>query len=224
MIPARDITGLVLAGGQGRRMGGLDKGLQPLPDRAGARPVDMVAPKPLARHALERLAPQVGPLAISANRNLGTYRGWGVPVWIDQPPGLGPLGGIAAALARMGTPWLATVPCDAPCFPQDLAPRLAAAATGGGAMAAMAWHGGRPQPVFCLVHRDLAPTLQGFLAGGGRRAQDWLAAAAAARVDFDRPGLDDGAFFNANTLQDLGPGGAMPPQALARVTPSAGSA
>ncbi len=218
MIPAQDITGLVLAGGEGRRMGGVDKGLQPLPG----------SDTPLARHALERLAAQVGTLAISANRHLEIYRGWGLAVWPDSASGLGPLSGIAAGLAHGPTPWLATVPCDAPCFPQDLVARLAEGAAPGGARAAMAWHGGRPQPVFCLVHRDLAPRLQAFLAEGGRRAQDWLEAAGAVRVDFDRPGLDDSAFFNANTLQELqglqarvamaGKAGDAP------VTPAAGSA
>ncbi len=222
MIRALDITGLVLAGGQGRRMGGVEKGLQQMPTAAAA-PNPLPHPLPLARHALARLAPQVGRLALSANRHLDAYTAWGMPVWPDGYPGLGPLAGLAAGLSRAETPWLATVPCDAPRFPLDLVLRLAEAiedadaqtvaqkdarpgAQAGmrtSAQAAVAWSGGKPQPVFCLVHRDLAGSLQAFLGRGERRAQEWLASVGALRVDFDRPGLDDDAFFNVHTPEDL---------------------
>ena len=117
MITPDNITGLVLAGGRGLRMGGTDKGLQ------------VLAGKPLALHALERLRPQVGALLVNANRNTATYATFGVPVCPDTVEGFaGPLAGFLAGLAQCRTPWLLTVPCDSPRFPTDLATRLAAAA------------------------------------------------------------------------------------------------
>src|SRR5947209_14549865 len=116
MIARDDITGLVLAGGRGSRMGGVDKGLQP---HRGM---------PLAMQALLRLAPQVGALMINANRNLGAYESMGVPVWPDALPDYaGPLAGFLAGLERCETPYLVTVPCDSPLFPPDLVERLLAA-------------------------------------------------------------------------------------------------
>ncbi len=211
MIAARDITGLVLSGGQGTRMEGADKGLLPLSGR------------PLASHALERLRPQVGSLAVSANRNLEAYRALGVPVWPDPGTGLaafpGPLGGMLAGLSACPTAWLMVVPCDAPFFPQDGVARLAAGITGqasGSAKMAVAWGRGahgpaadsgslrlHPQPVFCLLHRDLKEALARFLAEGGQRAGDWARRAGAVRVDFDRPGVDDHAFLNLNQPADF---------------------
>ena len=157
MIDTPHITGLVLAGGRGTRMGGVDKGLQPF------RGV------PLAQHALERLAPQVGALMLNANRHLDLYTAlgapWGAPVW---PDGLadyaGPLAGFLTGLEHCGTPWLLTVPCDTPLFPHHLAARLAAAAARDGSDMAMAMApqddgaGGvrmRPQPVFSLLRVSL---------------------------------------------------------------------
>ncbi len=231
MIAARDITGLVLAGGQDTRMEGVDKGLLPL------------AGRPLAWHALERLRPQVGTLAISANRNLQDYRGLGVPVWPDLEMGRaafpGPLGGVLAGLSACPTEWLMVVPCDASFFPQDLVARLAAGITArenGSAPMAVAWSRSasrasltgsqgaeapqakapaldpdsgrdplplRPQPVFCLLHRNLKEALTRFLAEGGQRAGDWARRAGAVRVDFDRPGMDDHAFLNLNQPADF---------------------
>ena len=113
-IAREDITGLVLAGGRGSRMGGVDKGLQ---NHHGV---------PLAMHALLRLAPQVGSTMINANRNLAAYESMGVPVWPDALPDYaGPLAGFLAGLERCETPWLVTVPCDSPLFPDDLVARLA---------------------------------------------------------------------------------------------------
>ena len=117
MIDKSDITGLILAGGRGSRMGGVDKGLQ---THLGM---------PLAMHALLRLAPQVGEMMINANRNLGAYESMGVPVWPDALPDYpGPLAGFLAGLEHCETPYLASVPCDSPLFPEDLVARLAAAA------------------------------------------------------------------------------------------------
>ncbi|WP_225783507.1 molybdenum cofactor guanylyltransferase MobA [Xenophilus sp. Marseille-Q4582] len=204
--PALDpasITGLVLAGGQGRRMGGIDKGLALLQGR------------PLAGHVLQRLKPQVGPLLISANRHLDRYAAWGVPVCPDAQTGHpGPLAGFLAGLAHCQTPWLLTVPCDTPCFPHDLAQRLAAAALDRGAAIAVACAPEGPgapgeapalrlQPAFCLLRRELKDSLAQALARGERKIQAWLGQHTAVRVPFDRPADDPLAFFNANTPQDL---------------------
>ena len=200
------ITALVLAGGQGLRMGGRDKGLQPF------------AGQPLAQHALGRLRPQVGALAISANRHLASYRAFAAPmgaaVWPDLPAsGLpasgpdaycGPLAGMAAGLQHCATPWLLTVACDTPYFPLDLAPRLAQAAAQQGrplALAATPGADGRPelQPVFCLLHRSCLPSLQQFLASGERKVRVWQEQQAPAVALFSDPT----AFANANTLEQL---------------------
>lgn len=189
--PRRDqVSGLVLAGGQGRRMGGLDKGLQPFEGR------------PLAAHALARLAPQVGALMLSANRHLDAYAALGVPVWPDALPGYaGPLAGLASGLAHCTTPWLACVPCDAPRFPTDLVDRLmhAAMAAATPVDVAVARSPQGLQPTFCLLHRRCEAPLAHCLSGGGRKLRDWLAAQPHVTVDFD----DAAAFANLNTLEDL---------------------
>ena len=191
-IARHDITGLVLAGGRGSRMGGVDKGLQ------------VHAGMPLARHALLRLAPQVGPLTLSANRNLQAYAAFGVPVCPDALPGFaGPLAGFLAGLAHAVTPYLVTVPCDAPAFPADLVARLAAALVHEDADLAMAAtpapHGLAAQPVFCLLKTTLRSDLEHFVAGGDRKVELWAAQQRRVLVRFD----DAAAFFNANTLADL---------------------
>ncbi|MBS0593652.1 MAG: molybdenum cofactor guanylyltransferase MobA [Proteobacteria bacterium] len=196
MIERAQITGCVLAGGQGSRMGGLDKGLQPFRGL------------PLAQHALQRLAPQVGALMLNANRNPERYAAFGVPVWPDAIEGFaGPLAGFAAGLAHCATPWLLTVPCDTPLFPADLAVRLAAAADAAGAALAYACtrEDGRvlPQPAFCLMHASLLASLERYLAEGGRKITPWARAEGAAAAVFDRPGDDPTAFANANTPAEL---------------------
>lgn len=186
-----DITGLVLAGGQGSRMGGLDKGLQPWDG------------EPLVRHALRRLQPQVGRLAISANRHLDDYRALGVAVWPDTLPGFaGPLAGWLAALRQCDTPWLASVPCDTPTFPFDLVARLAEALEGEGAEIAIAATPARQHPVFCLMPRSLAPSLQRYLQEGHRKVLGWTGQHRRAVVTFD----DEASFRNFNTPADLGSG------------------
>jgi molybdenum cofactor guanylyltransferase len=210
-IPAATMTGLVLAGGRGARMGGIDKGLQSFHGT------------PLALHALRRLAPQVGPLLLSANRNIEAYRAFGAPVWADDLAGhAGPLAGFLTGLRQARTPWLLTVPCDTPLFPVDLAARLAAglvaeaadiavaqgasgvdadAADGAGSTAST--DGISSQPVFCLLRTDLADSLSCFLQEGGRRIGAWAQRHRTAKVRFDRPGDTPEAFFNANTLAEL---------------------
>ncbi len=192
-----DITGLVLAGGRGARMGGVDKGLQ---DFNGL---------PLALHALRRLAPQVDRTAVNANRHLADYEAFGAPVWPDGLAGYaGPLAGFLSGLERCETAWLATVPCDTPRFPTDLVPRLAQALAPGRceiAMAAAREEDGplRAQPVFCLLRTDLRDSLARFIQGGGRRIGAWTALHDTVLVPFDAPGDDARAFFNANTVAEL---------------------
>jgi molybdopterin-guanine dinucleotide biosynthesis protein A len=191
-IPPQDITGLVLAGGRGLRMGGVDKGLQ---NHAGL---------PLALQALLRLQLQVGATMINANRNLAAYEAMGVPVWPDSLPDFpGPLGGLLAGLEHCETPWLVTVPCDTPHFPLDLVAQLAGAADAADAQVAMAatQEDGelRPQPVFSLVRADLLESLVAYLHAGERKIVPWLRSHRCVEVPFD----DASAFFNANTLDDL---------------------
>jgi molybdenum cofactor guanylyltransferase len=191
-IDREQITGLVLAGGRGSRMGGVDKGLQ---NHLGV---------PLAMHALLRLQPQVGHLMINANRNLGAYESMGVPVWPDtQGDFPGPLAGVLAGLERCETPYLVTVPCDTPNFPLDLVERLAEALARDGAEIAMAAtrEDGRlaPQPVFCLIDALLMESLMQFMQAGERKIDRWTASHRCVTVEFDDPA----AFFNANTLEEL---------------------
>jgi len=191
-IPRDDITGLILAGGRGSRMGGADKGLQ---NHLGI---------PLAMHALMRLEPQVGHIMINANRNLGAYDSFGVPVWPDALPDYpGPLAGFLAGLERCETAYLVTVPCDTPNFPTDLVERLAIALTEQDAEIAMAATRGpdgiQVQPVFCLMHTSLMESLVRFTQSGQRKIDRWTAQHRCAEVLFD----DDAAFFNANTAEEL---------------------
>jgi molybdopterin-guanine dinucleotide biosynthesis protein A len=180
-IPPGTITGLVLAGGAGRRMGGADKGLC------------RFAGQTLAARAIARLAPQVDRVWISANRNLPAYRQLGVPVIGDALIGYpGPLAGWQSALVQLETRWLASVPCDAPFFPADLVARLAAAI--GDAPAATACVGDALQPVFSLLHRDLLPALERSLASGERGVGRWLDSVGTRRVPF----ADAAAFVNVN--------------------------
>jgi molybdopterin-guanine dinucleotide biosynthesis protein A len=196
-IPAEDITGLVLAGGRGSRMGGVDKGLQ---NHLGM---------PLALHSLLRLQLQVGSAMLNANRNLGAYESMGVPVWPDsQADFAGPLAGMLVGLEHCETPWLVTVPCDTPNFPTDLVERLAAAAQAEDAEIAMAATREpddqgqtvvQVQPVFCLLKSSLLESLQAFLDSGQRKIDRWTAQHRCATVVFD----DSAAFFNANTVEEL---------------------
>jgi molybdopterin-guanine dinucleotide biosynthesis protein A len=192
MIRIADITGLVLAGGKGERMGGVDKGLQA---HVGI---------PLALHAVRRLAPQVGELVINANRNREAYEAMGSAVFADSlPDHAGPLAGFLAGLQHCKTPYLVTVPCDSPRFPADLVERLAAALEAQGADIAMAAtrEGERLQvhPVFCLLKTSLRGSLAAFTASGQRKIDRWTALHRTAQVVFE----DEQAFVNANTLAEL---------------------
>lgn len=191
-ISPEHITGLILAGGRGSRMGGVDKGLQ---NHRGL---------PLALHAMLRLQPQVGHLMINANRNLGAYDSMGVPVWPDAIADYpGPLAGFLAGLEHCETPYLVTVPCDTPNFPADLVARLAAALVAEDAELAIAatLEDGQlqPQPVFCLMATALIESLVIFTQGGQRRIDRWTGSHRCATVVFD----DTAAFANANTPDEL---------------------
>lgn len=197
MISLTDITGVILAGGRGARMGGADKGLQNFNGL------------PLALHTLMRLQLQVGEVLINANRNLAAYEAFGAPVWPDALPDFaGPLAGFMTGLEQCDTGWLVTVPCDTPLFPLDLVARLAQAAHDQDADIAMVSAPEqdarlRPQPVFCLLRRELLESLHQFTQGGGRKIDAWTAQHRTVLVPFDTPGDDPRAFFNANTLEDL---------------------
>jgi molybdopterin-guanine dinucleotide biosynthesis protein A len=185
----RDVTGLVLAGGQGMRLGGRDKGWVVHQGR------------PLVEHVIERLAPQVGALRISANRSLDRYAALGFAVVTDDPVGPpfpGPLAGLLAGLQGIDSAWLAVVPCDAPRLPRDLVERLAYAATTG-RRAAVARTAAGVEPLFCLLHRTLEGDLRDALATGSRRAEAWLNAVGAVQVLFD----EAAAFVNINRPDDL---------------------
>ena len=195
------ITGIVLAGGRGSRMGGVDKGLQLYNGIA------------LAKHAIEQLQPQVGHLLINANRNLEIYQAWGSPVSADVlMDGItdfaGPLAGFLIGLQHCTTPYLMTVPCDTPRFPSDLVRRLADALSQQDADIAMVSSPDeegvlRHQPVFCLMKRELVASLKAFTDAGGRKIGAWAAQHKLARVNFNEVSDDPKAFYNANTLEDL---------------------
>ena len=188
-IPVSDITGVILAGGRGRRLGGADKGLVPLLGR------------PLIEHVMVALRPQVGRLVISANRNRETYAAYGVPVIADGIGDYhGPLAGILSALRAADTPFVLCAPCDTPAPPADLAERLIAALVRAPAQLAVATCGARMQPVFALVQRVLAQPLQDYLVGGGREVGEWMRRQHAALADFSDAA---GAFVNINTPQEL---------------------
>jgi len=188
LAASEPVTGLILAGGEGRRVGGADKGLL---DYRG---------KPLVAHAIERLAPQVDALLISANRNLEDYLDFGYPVLTDaSAERLGPLAGIAAGLRAGTTPWLVVCPCDCPQLPADLLARLMAGI--GTAPLAIAVTPEGTQPTFMLCRRKLLPALDAWLAAGERKVMGWCRNQGAVEVGFP----DAAAFANFNTLNDLQP-------------------
>ena len=200
-ISTQDITGLVLAGGRGSRMGGVDKGLQNFQGL------------PLALHTLMRLSPQVGETMLNANRNLAAYEAFGAPVWPDTlSDHAGPLAGFLTGLERCETPYLLTVPCDTPWFPTDLAERMAQGLNDASQTIAMAsgmetdangQNQLRTQPVFCLMPVSLLESLVRFTQAGGRKIDQWTAQHATVLVPFNQAHDDPRAFANANTLAEL---------------------
>lgn len=183
------ICGLILAGGQGRRMGGVDKGLVLLQGR------------PLVAHVVERLQPQVSSLLINANRHEDAYRALGCPVVTDRVEGFaGPLAGLEAGLAAADAPLLATAPCDSPFLPMDLVRRLGAARAVDDADAAVVIIDGRWQPVFALLHVRVQPALADFLQRGARKVEEFYATLRTVPVAFDD---EAPAFANLNTRDEL---------------------
>ncbi len=205
MIHLTDVTAIILAGGRGSRMGGVDKGLQSFNGT------------PLALHTLLRLQMQNGgPLAhvmINANRNLAAYEAFGASVWPDVLADYaGPLAGFLTGLERCETPYLVTTPCDTPLFPLDLVERLAQAMAEDDADIAMVsapeldaqgTPALRAQPVFCLLKTELLESLVDFTHKGGRKIDAWTAQHKTVMVPFDLAADDPRAFFNANTLAEL---------------------
>lgn len=183
------ITGVVLAGGQGRRMGGVDKGLQSLRGR------------PMVTWVLERFAPQVDEVLINANQNLEEYAAFGHRVIPDEIGGFaGPLAGLHRALSEASHGLVATVPCDSPFLPLDLVPRLMGTLERGAAELAVAKTHQQPHPVFCLCRRSLLPHLTSFLREGGRKIDAWYSSLRVVEVPFDD---EEDAFRNINTPDEL---------------------
>jgi molybdopterin-guanine dinucleotide biosynthesis protein A len=181
------VTGVVLAGGQGRRMGGVDKGLQ------------LLNGKPMVAAVLARLAPQVDEILINANQNLGIYAGFGHRLVPDAIGGFaGPLAGLHAGLCAAGNPLVLTVPCDSPFLPLDLFSRLAKQMNENDL--AVAKTGNQPHPVFALVRTTVRKNLEEFLSRGGRKIDAWYASLKVVEVPFDD---EADAFRNINTREEL---------------------
>jgi len=194
--PAAAVTGLILAGGLGRRMGGIDKGLQ------------MLGGKPMVEWVLERFSPQVDEVLINANRNVARYARLGCRVVPDIVGGYaGPLAGLQRGLMEAACELVATVPCDAPHFPADLVRRLAEPLREKNVDLAVAKTGNRIQTVFCLARRSLLPQLTAFMEDGGRKVDAWFSTLRTATVDFG----SDAAFANVNTPDDLSALESIPP-------------
>ena len=183
------ITGVILAGGQGRRMGGVEKGL-----------VEFLG-KPLVSHIIQRLSPQVGEILISANREIDTYSALGYPVISDAIEGFaGPLAGLHKGMMEARHPYVMTVPCDTPLISMSLAGRLMQGMTKCDADVAVAKTGTQPHPVFCLCRRTLLPHLEDYLQRGRRKFEDWYSSLETVEVLFnDQPQ----AFININTREEL---------------------
>jgi molybdopterin-guanine dinucleotide biosynthesis protein A len=183
------ITGIVLAGGQGSRMGGVDKGLQAFRG------------KPMVAHAIARMAPQVDELLVNANRNLDAYAALGYRVIADEIAGFaGPLAGFERGLAHARGDLVATVPCDSPFLPLDLVARLRKALELERAQLAVAKTGDQAHPVFCLMRREVHASLAAFLGSGQRKIDRWYEALAVVEVLFDD---EAEAFVNINSRDDL---------------------
>jgi molybdopterin-guanine dinucleotide biosynthesis protein A len=182
------VAGVILAGGQGRRMGGADKGLI---DYRG---------RPLIEWVLAALAPQVEQIVISANRNLDRYAAYGRRVLPDTLPDYpGPLAGVLAALQAVDADWLLVVPCDTPHLPADLALRLLGAAQLESVPLAVAADAARTHHSCFIVRTDQRDLLAAFLAGGERAVRHWHASMPSTSVRFDAA-----RFANFNQPQDLG--------------------
>ena len=183
------VTGVILSGGRGTRMGGIDKGLLPFRGR------------PLVEWVLDRIEPQVAEVLISANQNLDRYLALGHPVLADRIAGFaGPLAGLHAGLCLARSDLVITVPCDSPFLPTDLVQRMAEALAESDAEVAVARTGGRRHSVFCLCRASVLANLTAFLDAGGRKVDTWHAALDVCDVAFDD---HVGGLLNINTLEQL---------------------
>jgi molybdopterin-guanine dinucleotide biosynthesis protein A len=177
-------SGILLCGGRGTRVGGVDKGWLEVEGR------------PLVEHGLERLSPQVNDLVISANRHLERYASLGYPVFSDTLDGYqGPLAGILSCLPQCAHEHVIVVPCDMPVLPEQLTSRLLAGL--GARDVSYAWDGNRDQYLVAAWRRELAPALADYLASGGRAVHQWYAGLDVERVDFSDCG---DRFANLNQL------------------------
>ncbi|MBR7798990.1 molybdenum cofactor guanylyltransferase MobA [Undibacterium fentianense] len=195
-ISTDQITGLILAGGQGMRMGKVNKGLQPFNG------------KPMILHVIDRLETQVGSLIINVNHDRDLYAQFGFTLLADTLPNyLGPLAGLHAGFTQCKTAFIATAPCDTPFLPRNLVEELRLTLQNSNAQIAVAlslekgitcdeWH---QQPLFCLARTSLRESLEKFLQGGGRKVKDWLATIEVVNVKF----TECEAFRNINTLEEL---------------------
>lgn len=187
------VSGVILAGGQGRRMGGVDKGLQLLRGR------------PMVAWVLERFAPQVAEVLVNANQNPDAYAALGHRVIPDAISGFaGPLAGLHRGLTEAAHDLVVTAPCDSPFLPHDLVARLHAALEAKRADLAVAKTGDQPHPVFCLCRKSVLPGLTAFLEGGGRKIDAWYATLPVVEVLFDD---QPEAFSNINTAGELAAAG-----------------
>ena len=184
----REITGVVLAGGRSRRMGGVDKGLV------------CFHGKPMVQHVIQALQPEVGALLINTNRNADKYAALGYPVVADLVEGyLGPLAGMASGMSAATTPYVVTAPCDCPLVGTGLVRRLYQTVSEEQAQIGVVHDGERTHPVFALIQRDLLTDLLAFLESGERKIDRWYARHAIVEVDFsDQPD----AFLNLNRPED----------------------
>jgi molybdenum cofactor guanylyltransferase len=172
-IRPQDLTAVILAGGQGRRMGGRDKGLLEFDG------------KPLVAILIDRLERQALDIVINANRNHADYQRFGYPVISDQLADYqGPLAGFAAAMARVDTDFILTLPCDSPLLAEDYARRFLDSYAVRQAPVQVAFDGERLQPVHAMIKVDLLPSLKRFLDSGERKIDRWYAQHEYARVDF----------------------------------------
>lgn len=188
-INKADITGVILAGGQARRMEGQDKGLVLLNN------------KPMIEYVIDILNPQVGKLLLNANRNHDKYSEYGFDIISDELSGYcGPLAGMASSLNKTDTPYMLTAPCDSPFIPSDLVERLATALEHEKADISVAHNGERMQPVFCLMKKELMSSMNTFLNNGERKIDKWFNQHTLAIADFsDIPKT----FDNLNTIEDI---------------------
>ncbi len=195
----KEITGFILSGGEGSRMGGVNKGLLPYCEST------------LIEHCILRLKGQVEKIVINANKDISLYKALGYRVWSDSSPSKGPLTGFLTGLEKCGTPYLMVVPCDTPHFPLDLVAQLfnkIEQTQTDVCMPISTDHNSthartRTQPTFCLLKKNLASNLKLFLSGANSRVQDWTDQQKCSFVEFNSPPYPGNAFANLNTPEEL---------------------